>query len=199
MSRRVAVTDHAFQNVGREAETARRFDASFAEYASSTAAETRDAVAGPNVVFVNFAPMTADILRAPASAPSSSAAAQTPTRCARVRVGAVLVNTSRGGRVDPEALADALESGHRSRPTTVALPVDLEGAQVWPRCLVAGPTTVFALAASIVALVRALLPLVARRTTALPENRRGVIGLIPPRRPPLCGARPRRRVGHAIR
>jgi D-3-phosphoglycerate dehydrogenase / 2-oxoglutarate reductase len=63
MSRRVVVTDHAFQNVDREAATARRFDASFSEYACSTETETRDAVAGASVVFVNLAPMTANVLR----------------------------------------------------------------------------------------------------------------------------------------
>ena len=67
MSRRVVVTDHAFQNVEREAATARQFDASFSEYACSTEEETRDAVAGASVVFVNLAPITANVLRELAS------------------------------------------------------------------------------------------------------------------------------------
>jgi D-3-phosphoglycerate dehydrogenase len=64
MRRRVVVTDHAFRNVELEAATAGRFDADFAEYACSTEAETRDAVAGAGVVFVNLAPITAQVLRA---------------------------------------------------------------------------------------------------------------------------------------
>jgi D-3-phosphoglycerate dehydrogenase len=64
MSRRVVVTDHAFRNVDLEAATARRFGADFAEYACRTEAETRDAVAGAGVVFVNLAPITGDVLRA---------------------------------------------------------------------------------------------------------------------------------------
>jgi phosphoglycerate dehydrogenase-like enzyme len=63
VSRRVVVTDHVFPDVRPEAETARRFDAEFAEYACRTEAETRDAVAGADVVFANLAPITADVLR----------------------------------------------------------------------------------------------------------------------------------------
>ncbi len=62
--RRVVVTDHVFQDVDPEAATARRFDADFSAHACSTEAETRDAVAGADVVFVNLAPMTATVLRA---------------------------------------------------------------------------------------------------------------------------------------
>jgi D-3-phosphoglycerate dehydrogenase len=63
MSRRVVVTDQAFGNVDQEAATAKRFGATFAEYACGTEEETREAVCGADVVFVNFAPMTADVLR----------------------------------------------------------------------------------------------------------------------------------------
>ncbi len=61
--RRVVVTDHVFPDVGPEAATAGRFHADFAEHACRTEAETRDAVAGADVVFVNLAPVTADVLR----------------------------------------------------------------------------------------------------------------------------------------
>lgn len=62
--RRVVVTDHVFRATGPEAAAARRFGAEFAEYACRTEAETREAVAGATVVFVNMAPITADVLRA---------------------------------------------------------------------------------------------------------------------------------------
>ena len=62
--RRVVVTDHVFRDVGPEAATAARFGAGFAEHACRTEAETRDAVAGADVVFVKLAPITATVLRA---------------------------------------------------------------------------------------------------------------------------------------
>lgn len=67
MTRRVVVTDQWFGGVEREARTARRFGAQFSEHACRTEDETREAVAGASVVFVNFAPMTRKVLQALAS------------------------------------------------------------------------------------------------------------------------------------
>ncbi|RKT89039.1 D-3-phosphoglycerate dehydrogenase [Saccharopolyspora antimicrobica] len=61
---RVVVTDHAFGDVVEEASVARRFDAEFAELQCETEAETAAAVTGADVAFVNFAPITARVLRA---------------------------------------------------------------------------------------------------------------------------------------
>lgn len=60
---RVVVTDHAFREVGGEAAVAARFGADFAQYQCRTEAETAEAVAGAQVVFVNFAPITGKVLR----------------------------------------------------------------------------------------------------------------------------------------
>jgi len=59
---RVVVTDQAFGCVEREARTAEAFGADFAEFQCQTEADTKAAVAGASVVFVNFAPMTAAVL-----------------------------------------------------------------------------------------------------------------------------------------
>lgn len=59
----VVVTDHSFGDVERERSVAERFGRPLTVHACSTVAETRDAVAGADVVLVNFAPMTAEVLR----------------------------------------------------------------------------------------------------------------------------------------
>ncbi|HEY0541769.1 MAG TPA: hypothetical protein VGD53_25600 [Actinoallomurus sp.] len=61
MSGRVVVTDQAFGGVAYEEEMARRCGARFAEFQCTTEA---DAVAGADVALVNFAPITAAVLRA---------------------------------------------------------------------------------------------------------------------------------------
>lgn len=61
---RIVVTDHAFSRTEDEAAVARRFSAEFAVYQCTTESETVDAVAGADVAFVNFAPITAKVLRA---------------------------------------------------------------------------------------------------------------------------------------
>ncbi|GGI91785.1 D-isomer specific 2-hydroxyacid dehydrogenase family protein [Saccharopolyspora subtropica] len=61
---RVVVTDHVFGGVEHEAAVARRFNAEFAELQCRSEEDTVAAVTGANVVFVNFAPITARVLRA---------------------------------------------------------------------------------------------------------------------------------------
>jgi phosphoglycerate dehydrogenase-like enzyme len=60
----MVVTDQSFGGVAGEAATAARFDAAFAAHQCTTEAETKEAVAGADVVLVNFAPMTAAVLGA---------------------------------------------------------------------------------------------------------------------------------------
>lgn len=61
---RVVVTDHAFGGVAAEQAAAARFGAEFSVHACRTEDETIEAVAGADVVFVNFAPMTDRVLAA---------------------------------------------------------------------------------------------------------------------------------------
>lgn len=60
---RVVVTDHAFDQLDREAATAARFGADFARYSCTTEQETLEATRGANAVLVNLAPITRDVLR----------------------------------------------------------------------------------------------------------------------------------------
>lgn len=60
----MVVTDQAFGGVAREAAVAEEFGAEFAVFQCTSEAETIEAVAGAHVVFVNFAPITAAVLRA---------------------------------------------------------------------------------------------------------------------------------------
>lgn len=62
MQKRVVVTDHAFRDVSLERAVAQDHGASFECFACTEAAETADAVAGADVVFVNFAPITDSVL-----------------------------------------------------------------------------------------------------------------------------------------
>jgi D-3-phosphoglycerate dehydrogenase len=64
VTRRVVVTDHAFGGVAQEEAVARRFGAEFAEFQCRSEEETAKAVAGAQVAFVNFAPVTATVLTA---------------------------------------------------------------------------------------------------------------------------------------
>jgi phosphoglycerate dehydrogenase-like enzyme len=61
---RVVVTDHAFGGVADEESVARRFGADFAHYQCREEDETAEAVAGADVAFVNFAPVTRRVLTA---------------------------------------------------------------------------------------------------------------------------------------
>jgi D-3-phosphoglycerate dehydrogenase len=61
---RVVVTDQAFGAVAEERAVAARFAAEFAAHHCVTEAETRAAVAGADVAFVNFAPMSRPVLAA---------------------------------------------------------------------------------------------------------------------------------------
>ncbi|GAB3227549.1 C-terminal binding protein [Kineococcus gypseus] len=61
---RVVVTDHAFTDLERERAAAERAGAEFSEHRCRTEAETVEAVAGADVALVNFAPVTAAVLRA---------------------------------------------------------------------------------------------------------------------------------------
>ncbi|MBK0418092.1 C-terminal binding protein [Leucobacter sp. CSA1] len=63
MTPRIVVTDHAFATTRYEQEAARSVGAAFAEYAAATEDETIAAVAGADVAFVNFAPMTRRVLQ----------------------------------------------------------------------------------------------------------------------------------------
>lgn len=63
-ARRVVVTDQAFGSVEREEALAAQFGASFGSFQVHTEADAREAVAGADVAFVNFAPMTRDVLAA---------------------------------------------------------------------------------------------------------------------------------------
>jgi phosphoglycerate dehydrogenase-like enzyme len=60
---RVVVTDHAFGGLAAEAAVAERFGAEFVPYQCRTEAETVEAAAGATVLLVNFAPVTARVLR----------------------------------------------------------------------------------------------------------------------------------------
>jgi len=62
--RRVVVTDHAFRNLDHERAVANAVGARFAEYSCTGEAETVSACADADVVITNFAPITADVLRA---------------------------------------------------------------------------------------------------------------------------------------
>ncbi|WP_129841041.1 C-terminal binding protein [Streptomyces sp. RFCAC02] len=61
---RVVVTDQAFGAVAEERAVAERHAAEFAEHHCVTEEETRAAVAGADVAFVNFAPVTRPVLAA---------------------------------------------------------------------------------------------------------------------------------------
>ncbi|WP_298992733.1 C-terminal binding protein [uncultured Pseudokineococcus sp.] len=61
---RLVVTDQAFGSVDRERAVARAAGAEFAEHSCRTEAETVEAVTGADVALVNFAPVTAAVLRA---------------------------------------------------------------------------------------------------------------------------------------
>ncbi|MFO7192607.1 C-terminal binding protein [Thermocrispum agreste] len=61
---KIVVTDHKFHGTEHEEALARRFAADFSVHQCTTEDETEAAVAGANVVFVNFAPITARVLRA---------------------------------------------------------------------------------------------------------------------------------------
>ncbi len=62
MSPRVVVTDHAFADVELERRTATGHGATFEEFQCRSVDETADAVLGADVVLVNFAPITADVI-----------------------------------------------------------------------------------------------------------------------------------------
>ncbi len=62
MSRRVVVLDEAFGAVADEQAVAAAHGATFARFQCRTADETRDAAAGADVAFVNFAPVDAAVL-----------------------------------------------------------------------------------------------------------------------------------------
>lgn len=62
MSKRVVVTDQAFGATAQEEELARSRGATFASHQISTEAETLEVTAGADVVLVNFAPMTEQVL-----------------------------------------------------------------------------------------------------------------------------------------
>jgi len=64
MTPRVVVTDQAFGGVDAEAAVAERFGAAFVEHSCRTESDTVAAAAGAQVLLVNFAPVTADVLRA---------------------------------------------------------------------------------------------------------------------------------------
>jgi D-3-phosphoglycerate dehydrogenase len=64
VTRRVVVTDHAFGGVAQEEAVARRFDVEFGVFQCRSEAETAEAVAGAQVAFVNFAPITEKVLTA---------------------------------------------------------------------------------------------------------------------------------------
>ena len=62
MTHRVVVTDHAFRDVQAERRVAREVGATFACHACTGEEETAEAVAGSDVAFVNFAPITRPVL-----------------------------------------------------------------------------------------------------------------------------------------
>lgn len=62
MERRVVVTDHAFRDVEHEAAVAAAHAASFACFEATTVEDARAAAVGADVVFVNFAPITREVL-----------------------------------------------------------------------------------------------------------------------------------------
>ena len=62
MEKRVVVTDHAFRGVEHEEAVAGAHHASFACFAAKTVEETLAATAGADVAFVNFAPITREVL-----------------------------------------------------------------------------------------------------------------------------------------
>ncbi|TLM80991.1 C-terminal binding protein [Pseudarthrobacter sp. NamE2] len=64
MSAKVVVTDQAFGNVTREEAVARRFGSVFNAHQCVSEAETKEALAGAAVAFVNFAPITRPVLEA---------------------------------------------------------------------------------------------------------------------------------------
>lgn len=64
MSAKVVVSDQAFGNVTREEAAALRFGATFEAYQCASEAETKEALAGADVAFVNFAPITRPVLEA---------------------------------------------------------------------------------------------------------------------------------------
>lgn len=63
MSRRVVVTDQAFGGVTAEAAVAAQFGATFSSHQCASEEQTIQAVTGSDVVLVNFAPITAAVLR----------------------------------------------------------------------------------------------------------------------------------------
>lgn len=62
MAHRVVVTDHAFSDVEHERRVAAQHGAEFAQAAATTVEETIEAARGARVVFVNFAPITREVL-----------------------------------------------------------------------------------------------------------------------------------------
>ena len=64
MTPRVVVADQAFGNVEREEAAARKFGAAFGSFQCSTEEETVKALDGADVAFVNFAPVTRNVLGA---------------------------------------------------------------------------------------------------------------------------------------
>jgi D-3-phosphoglycerate dehydrogenase len=64
VTRRVVVTDHAFGGVAQEEAVARRFGAEFGAFQCRSEEETAKVVAGAQVAFVNFAPVTGTVLAA---------------------------------------------------------------------------------------------------------------------------------------
>ncbi|GAB3268459.1 C-terminal binding protein [Arthrobacter pigmenti] len=64
MSAGIVVTDQIFGDVAREREMAQRLEIPFADHQCSTEDETVEAVAGAQVVFVNFAPISRRVLEA---------------------------------------------------------------------------------------------------------------------------------------
>jgi D-3-phosphoglycerate dehydrogenase len=64
MTAKVVVSDQAFGNVTREEAAARRFCADFDAYQCVSEVETKEALTGADVAFVNFAPVTRPVLEA---------------------------------------------------------------------------------------------------------------------------------------